>query len=99
MEPATMSNPPRRLRSLALISVAGIFGGALVGCETDPFSRDAMLRGNLTPELLTLHERHVDSDNAVAITFNENLRMFSEDLGRAAYWDRPSRLTREPVPR
>ena len=47
----------------------------------------------------TLYEREEDIDNALTVTFDENLRMAVEDLGRFWYTDRPSRLTREPIPR
>lgn len=85
--------------NLALISACGASALMLGGCLVDPFSRDSALRADPTPELLTLYERDVDAANSAAITFNENERMFWQDLGRAMYWDRPSRLTREPIPR
>jgi hypothetical protein len=58
-----------------------------------------MIRADVTPELETLSERQVDMDNNWALMLDENGRMFVEDLGRAFYVDRPSHLTREPVPR
>lgn len=71
----------------------------LGGCETSGTRRDQMIRRNLTPELDTLHQREVDIDNALTITFDENGRMFTQDLGRAFLLNRPSRLTPEPIPR
>ncbi len=80
-----------------LTTSACLLAAALLGGCTR--SRDAQIRSDLTPELVTLHERQVDSDNAGALTFDENGRMFMEDLGRAFYTNRPSRLTPEPTPR
>jgi hypothetical protein len=72
----------------AMVLVAG-------GCSSSK-ARD--IRLNPTPELDTLHQREVDVDNALTVTFDENIRMFKQDLGRAFYTDRPSRLTRETIP-
>ncbi len=81
---------------LGVVSLGG--GIALCGCSST--SSDALsVRLNPTPELLTLYERPSDVNNNLAIMVNENNRMFWEDLGRAFYWDRPSRLTPEPMPR
>lgn len=75
--------------ALGLVALLG-------GCST---SRDAAIRADLTPELDTLHERPEDMDNSWTLMLDENGRMFVEDLGRAFYVNRPSRLTPEPVPR
>lgn len=76
---------------------------ASAGCEmpgrSSPFSRDALIRANLTPELDTLAQRPVDIENALTIMSDENLRMFNNDLGRVFYTDRPSRLSPYPIPR
>lgn len=79
------------------LGVAGL-AAAMVGCNAT--SPDPMtVRADPTPELLTLYERPSDVANNLAIMSNENVRMFWEDWGRALYWDRPSRLTPEPMPR
>ena len=78
--------------------VAGACAAALAGCA-DPLSRDAMIRYSPTPELDTLYQRPVDIANAYTIMDDENWRMFTQDLGRFFYTDRPSRLTPEPIPR
>jgi hypothetical protein len=70
--------------------------GLLAGC-TNPLSRDARIRFSPTPELDTLYQRPVDIANALTLQEDENWRMFNQDLGRAFYVDRPSRLTREPI--
>jgi len=87
-----------RRRVPATLTVLAVFGATLAGCASDS-SRDAMIRADVTPELVTLYERQVDSDNAGALMADENGRMFWEDLGRAFYTDRASHLTREPSPR
>lgn len=81
---------------LASSAVAGLALG-LGGCSTT--SRVDEIRADLTPELETLHERQADMDNAGALMADENGRMFMQDLGRAFYTNRPSRLTPEPMPR
>ncbi|MBC7771595.1 MAG: hypothetical protein H7210_03785 [Pyrinomonadaceae bacterium] len=73
-------------------------GASLAGCASET-SRDAMIRADVTPELVTLHERQVDSDNAGALMADENGRMFWQDMGRAFYTDRASHLSPNPSPR
>ena len=81
---------------IGVLCLAG--GVALTGCSST--SADASsVRLEPSPELSTLYERPSDVYNNIAIMFDENDRMFWEDLGRAFYWDRPSRLTPEPLPR
>ncbi len=77
----------------ALAALAGLAGGCADSTRADD------IRADLTPELETLYERQADMDNNGALTADENGRMFPEDLGRALYTNRPSRLTPEPVPR
>ena len=89
-------------RCQAVVSAAGLVlvAGALCagGCSTGDQRLDEV-RADPTPNISTLYQRSADVDNAVTVTFNENDRMFWQDLGRMFYWDRPSHLTREPVPR
>jgi hypothetical protein len=87
--------PRARVRSAI---VPALCVAALAGCGTNPLSRDSMIRYNPTPELDTLYQRPVDVANALTIMSNENGRMFWQDMGRFWYTDRPSRLTREPIP-
>ncbi len=81
------------------LGVSALLGAiALTGCAST--SPDAMsVRLEPSPELSTLYERPSDVYNNLALMVDENERMFWEDLGRALYWDRPSRLTPEPLPR
>jgi hypothetical protein len=83
----------------ARIATAGVMAGLvwLGGCSSD--GRYGAIRSDLTPELDTLYQRSADIDNALTLMDDENWRMFNEDLGRAFYVNRPSRLTPEPVPR
>jgi hypothetical protein len=57
------------------------------------------VRADATPNLDTLYQRPADVDNALTVTADENGRMFWEDMGRVWLLNRPSRLTREPMPR
>lgn len=84
-----------RSASLALCVSAAAVLLVAGGCQSSK-ARD--IRMNPTPELDTLAQREVDVDNALTVTFDENIRMFKQDLGRAFYTDRPSRLTRETIP-
>lgn len=87
------------LRSaLSIAALAVVVAAPLAGCQSDADRRAARIRRNLTPELDTLYQRESDIDNALALTFDENGRMFLQDLGRAFYVDRPSRLSPEPIP-
>ncbi|MBC7834198.1 MAG: hypothetical protein H7Y88_03745 [Phycisphaerales bacterium] len=80
----------------AVLSLAAI--AMLGGCYLVSDDRAAQYRANPSPDMATLHESGEEIDNALTVTFDENLRMFTQDLGRAFYTNRPSRLTREPIP-
>jgi hypothetical protein len=82
----------RLFTATLVLATAGLVGG----CTT---TREEDIHADLTPELETLHERQADMDNSWTLMMDENGRMFVEDLGRAWYTNRPSRLTPEPVPR
>jgi hypothetical protein len=87
------------LRStITVAALAVVVAAPLVGCQSEADRRAARIRRNLTPELDTLYQREDDIDNVLALTFDENGRMILQDLGRAFYTDRPSRLTPEPIP-
>lgn len=82
----------------ACVCVLLASAAALGGCATRSTYLQS-IRANPTPELMTLHQRPVDVGNSLALMRNENTRMFWQDLSRALYWDRPSRLTPEAMPR
>ena len=91
-----MNRTPRR--ALAVVfSAACVVAGTVGGCSSGN-SRYDEVKSDPSPNIDTLYQRPVDVDNAVIVTFDEDGRMFWQDLGRAFYWDRPSRLTREPIP-
>jgi hypothetical protein len=94
----TTTVPSTRWLLLPALAVAAMTVTPLIGCESAAERRHARIRRNLTPELDTLHQRDVDQENAIALTFDENGRMFNEDWGRFWMLDHPSRLTPEPVP-
>jgi hypothetical protein len=75
----------------ALLICAGL--GA--GCYTSNAQLNEV-REDPSPSVDTLSQRSVDIDNTIVYTFDENGRMFWEDLGRLSLFDRPSRLNREP---
>lgn len=93
-------SPYARNASRLLIAAALIAGlAATSGCSSSKDKRVSKLRNNPTPGMSTLYQRQDDVDNTLAVYFNEMDRMFWQDLGRAFYTDRPSRLTPEPQPR
>lgn len=85
------------------VVVLGVSVAALVlaGCSSSntAAARDSKVRGNLTPELMTLSQRSIDVDNRVVLSTDENLRMANEDFIRMWFFDRPSRLSRTRIPR
>lgn len=86
------STASRRL-IVAAVLASGLAGVA--GCASSQYDQ---VKADPTPNLDTLYQRPEDVDNAMVVTFNENERMFWQDLGRFWLTDRPSRLTREPIP-
>jgi hypothetical protein len=87
----------RRRAPLALLLAVGA-AAAITGCSSGDARLDEV-RADATPNLDTLHQRPEDIDNAMTVTFDENGRMFWQDMGRFWLTDRPSRLTRETIPR
>lgn len=84
-------------RALAIVSVA-LAGLAGVGCSNSSNPQLAEFRGNPTPELDTLSQRHDDIQNRIVVTNDTNLRMMNEDIGRFWFFDRPSRLSPTTIP-
>lgn len=92
-------SPNARNNARLLLATALLAGAAFSsGCSSSKDSRVKALRSDPTPEMKTLYQRKDDVNNALAIYFNEMDRMFWQDMGRAFYTDRPSRLTPEPTP-
>ena len=81
------------LTAACLLAAAAL---SLAACSTP--SRYQAVKDDPTPNVDTLYQRPQDVDNSLTVMWDENWRMFTQDLGRAFYTDRPSRLTREPVP-
>lgn len=86
---------PRRTASVLLALAVPTM---LIACGSSYSSRHQALLDEPTPELSTLYQRQVDMDNRWAVTTNHSWLMFNQDFQRAFYIDRPSRLTREPMP-
>jgi hypothetical protein len=87
---------PARFRSVLCLAAGLGTAARLVGCGggTSHYS----IRTFPTPEMANLAQTHVDTQNSYAIMANYNIRMMNSDFLRAAYWDRPSRLTPLPMP-
>lgn len=84
------------MSSLLLLAAAAV-GVCLGGCSTSDSKHTSVVH-NLTPELLTLDQRPADAQNTTSLTWNSGNRMFWNDIQRATLTDRPSRLSRHPVP-
>jgi|GEM_PF-1183679 len=69
----------------------------LSGCQTASPRHGAIVH-NLTPDLLSTTHRPVDVRNKTSLVWNTTNRQFWDDLSRAALVDRPSRLSKLPVP-
>ena len=67
------------------------------GCNNQPNVRYKHITGDLTPEMKGLSERPTDDHSAFANASTQNLRMMSDDVGRALYLDTPSRLHPYPI--
>jgi hypothetical protein len=93
-----LSNQNLGIRPFAVLAVGSLV--VLAGCQNPafPWSRAGRIRNNLTPELATLDQTPLDLKNQDALMRNENFRMARDDLIRAFYLDRPSRLTTLPMP-
>lgn len=86
-------------RSVSILAGALVVGaGLLSGCGSGDARLDAV-RADPSPNIDTLYQRPADVENAMTVTFDENGRMFWQDLGRVFMTDHPSRLTRETIPR
>lgn len=86
------------LAAVALMSAGGLCGCSGSGARASNDPETQQIRRNPTPELVTLYQSDDDIQNVIAIMKNENKRMLNQDLGRVFFFDRPSRLAREPVP-
>ena len=92
------SNTARKSIAATLGAAALLLGGCSSGPPTS-YQRAAQIRDNPTPQLVTLSQREVDLKNDWALMVDENMRMMREDIRRFWLINRPSRLTRYPIPR
>lgn len=86
----------RRLAVRMSLAAAILALGACASSGRDDAGRHSRIQGNITPELLTLDQREIESDDRTFITWNQNWRMFWGDLNRAMLNDRPSSLRNFP---
>jgi len=86
----------RHTRRLTAAAALFVLPAVLVGCSSSGprHAGDiASIRWDPSPAMDTRAERNSDRLNYYARTKDTNLRAFSEDLDRAFFLDRPSRLT------
>ncbi len=85
-------------RSVLCLSAAVVVLGLSACASRSKYPGYSTVASDLTPDMLTLTNRPIDAQNRMAVTTNENWRMFWSDLSRAALLDRPSRLTPTMIP-
>ena len=83
-----------RALAVAALTAAAIAsaGGCSAGNSQASIYND--MKGDLTPELMTLSHRPTDVSNTLTRTNDVYGRLFWEDLGKLGLQDRPSRLNR-----
>lgn len=93
-----MKNRSIRANSI-LIALVGLTSAGLGGClGQNTGETTTAIRLNPTPVEQTLYQTQDDIDNRMfGITFDQNFLMMTEDAGRVLLFERPSRLTPEPV--
>jgi len=87
-----------QMKRIALLLAPVILALPLSACSSDPNNVSyKAITGNLSPEMSGLSQRPVDRDTDLAVTNNQNLRMFNDDLGRVFYTNHASTLSPYPV--
>ena len=87
--------------ALCTLALAAGVASLFTGCASsgrDDGGRHSRIQGDVTPELMTLDKRHIESDDRMYLTMDANARMLNDDIQRALLLDRPSRLTNFPSP-
>jgi len=69
----------------------------LTGCHNPNDVSYGGITVNLSPEMAGLSQRPVDQHTDLAVTNNQNLRMFNDDIGRVFYTNHASTLSPYPV--
>ncbi len=92
-----------RSKTFARLTIVSAFAlaGSLVGCASydgDDGGRHSDVQDDITPELMSQAQRHIDVDDDIYATWNANPRMMWADLHRLMLNDRPSLLTTMPTP-
>ncbi len=95
-----MRNQPSCFATFSL-TAAALLMSSMIGCQPSQIGPNDVtfnsVKGNLTPELVTLSDSQNDVDRDIAVNFNQNLRMFWDDMGYVWMTDRPSSLSNYPV--
>ncbi len=95
-----MRNQPSCFATFSL-TAAALLMSSMIGCQSSQIGPNDVtfnsVKGNLTPELVTLSDSQNDVDRDIAVNFNQNLRMFWDDMGYVWMTDRPSSLSNYPV--
>lgn len=84
----------KSIRNVAWLVLAGAVVG---GCASGKGVSNNAIASNPTPELKSTSMRNSDIKFSLAYMRNANGRMLWDDLGRASYWNQPSRLSPYPI--
>jgi hypothetical protein len=100
--PTPLWDPFMRTRLTCLttlsLAAAALVVTSMTGCKSDPNDVSFnSVKGDLTPELFSVAESPEDVDRDVAMNFNQNLRMFWDDMGYVWMTDRASSLSSYPI--
>lgn len=90
-------NTTRSYRRTAALAALAAFPLVLVGCASSSSAPHhagdiSAIRANPSPAMHTLDKRASGRANTHTIVKDSNLRMFSDDVDRLFFMDRPSRL-------
>lgn len=89
------------MKRVSQIGVSAILATAILGgCGSQTVRSGETIsdvRANPTPEISTLYQTPDDVSNMLTLVNDQNLSMFAQDWGHLWLYDRPSRLTQEPV--
>jgi len=85
------------MKRIALFMAPVTLALVLSGCHNPNDVSYGGITGNLSPEMAGLSQRPVDQHTDLAVTNNQNLRMFNDDIGRVFYTNHSSTLSPYPV--
>ena len=92
-----MKLPAKMIVARLLLPAAALTAALACGCASESRAQLDDIRGDPTPELVTLTQRQDDIDNQLTVNFNTDMRSFYRDLGVFMGFQGPSRLSPYPI--